>query len=152
MRRPIALHHAARSRRQAEVIVPAHGASDIAWRPTGELAAIGNGLATLDLETGAFGDRRRLALGLFDEPITGARDGVHAVRRTVTVFVVGRLRSFSVRAVHRRLRDDRRRPARTPDAEHAGHWRARDAFRGERVGKPRWLGEHLRGVGAVQRS
>lgn len=50
-------------------VVGAHGASDVAWRPDGELVALGGGIAAVDLETGAFGARQcGWDFGLADEP------------------------------------------------------------------------------------
>ena len=57
-------------------VVDAHGASDVAWRPDGELAALGNGIAAVDLETGALGARQcGWDFGLADEPVFDRGDG-----------------------------------------------------------------------------
>jgi hypothetical protein len=51
-------------------VVDAHGAFDVAWRPDGELAAIGGGIAVVDVETGAFGARQcGWDFGLMDQPV-----------------------------------------------------------------------------------
>jgi hypothetical protein len=50
-------------------MVSAHGATDVAWRPNGELAVVGRGMATIDLATGAFRDRQcGWDFGLWNEP------------------------------------------------------------------------------------
>lgn len=42
----------------------------VAWRPNGELAALGGGIAAIDIETGAFGARQcGWSFGLADEPV-----------------------------------------------------------------------------------
>lgn len=51
-------------------VVAAHGATDVAWRPDGELAALGSGIAAIDVETGAFGARQcGWSFGVADEPV-----------------------------------------------------------------------------------
>ena len=50
-------------------VVDAHGATDVAWRPGGELAALGKGIAAIDVETGALGARQcGWEFGLGEEP------------------------------------------------------------------------------------
>jgi hypothetical protein len=39
-------------------VADAHGATAVAWRPNGQLAVIGDGMATVDLATGALRDRQ----------------------------------------------------------------------------------------------
>jgi hypothetical protein len=51
-------------------IVPASGATDVVWLGSGELIATGGGVARVDLETGAFSDRRcGWQFGLWTEPV-----------------------------------------------------------------------------------
>lgn len=50
-------------------VASAHRAFDVAWRPDGELAAIGGGIAAIDIETGALGARQcGWDFGLAEEP------------------------------------------------------------------------------------
>jgi hypothetical protein len=50
-------------------VADAHGATEVAWRPNGELAIIGGGMATIDLATGALRDRQcGWDFGLANEP------------------------------------------------------------------------------------
>src|SRR5262249_25030124 len=58
-------------------VVNAHGATDVAWRPDGELAALGNGIVAIDVETGAFGARRcGWSFGLGEQPVFEDSGGV----------------------------------------------------------------------------
>ena len=56
--------------------VPNGGASELTWLRTGELLAIGGGLARIDVATGAFEDRRcGWEFGLWPEPIDAFASG-----------------------------------------------------------------------------
>jgi hypothetical protein len=58
-------------------VVKAHGATDVAWRPDGELAAFGNGIVAIDVETGAFGARQcGWSFGLGEQPVSDRGGGV----------------------------------------------------------------------------
>ncbi|HEX3479281.1 MAG TPA: hypothetical protein VHT91_29860 [Kofleriaceae bacterium] len=54
---------------EVQWVVDAHGAFDVGWRPDGALAALGGGIAAVDVETGALGARRcGWDFGLVDDP------------------------------------------------------------------------------------
>jgi hypothetical protein len=61
---------------EARWVVNAHGAFDVEWRPDGELAAIGGGIAAIDVETGALGARQcGWDFGLAEEPVVDRGSG-----------------------------------------------------------------------------